>query len=285
MRVRDGIGTKTALIAAFALAGGLRAGFCADASSDAARQDNLPGLLTGLSSILWPIIVLMIVNSFRGEIRSLFKRGGVDVEAPGFKMKIEKYLEQAQEHQASPENDKGPTSKQISSAEQVAKIAADAPRTEILDQIGSLSRDYISVRAQMPASSRRTQAMNDIFAQMRAIGIAAAPMRYELGASPSPGKRLQAIASLQMAPDLDMVVWLLDRVYQEVAHISYQALIALHIAARSDNARSSKWVFDIVIRKFDEQPANFYGDTPRDMMLAELRNAVRHLGRERNPPP
>ena len=67
------------------------------------------------------------------------------------------------------------------------------------------------VRASLPLGDERTQKMEAVGAKMRTIGRTVYPRRHELAGSPLPGKRLEAIAALQVVPDYDMFDWLASR--------------------------------------------------------------------------
>ena len=82
-------------------------------------------------------------------------------------------------------------------------------------QVDELAAEHERVRGSMRVSDTRTRAMEVVVSKMRTIGRAAYPLRHELSVSASPGHRLQAIASLQVMPDYDLLDWLANRIDQE----------------------------------------------------------------------
>ena len=81
--------------------------------------------------------------------------------------------------------------------------------------------------------------MEVVVSKMRALGRAVVPFRYDLRASPSPGQRLVAIASYQVAPDYDSLGWLVDRLGAEKPFVGYHAAVALLTAAQDGLAKDN----------------------------------------------
>lgn len=120
----------------------------------------------------------------------------------------------------------------------VANIQDTGVKREIVDSVGekirTLAQSYETTRANMAQGPERTHAMNAIFAQMRALGIAGKPFLSELTSnSKSPGARLAAIAILQIAPDSAYIEWLADRMALEQAFVLFHASVALLAAVRA----------------------------------------------------
>jgi hypothetical protein len=168
----------------------------ASSEQGAESGGNLKALATfigAVASLLWPLALFAAIWTFRPQVQRLL--GGVsEAEVFGVKIKIEKELAKSAEEAKI--EDIGPTTAQLKRAGEVAELASQADTATIVAQITDLAAEYERVRATLPSGSDRTRAMNRIAAKMRTIGVAASPLRYELSISPSPGKRLQAIACL-----------------------------------------------------------------------------------------
>ncbi len=144
--------------------------------------------------------------------------------------KIDNQIEQsAKEAQAKTEAElrSGPSEGELNRAGVVKNLLVDTPHSVITAQAEALAAEYERVRASMLPGSDRTRAMEVVVSKMRTIGQAFFPMRYEFAPSPSPGKRLMVIASLEVSPDFDMLDWLVDRVRAEKPFLQYHALVAI----------------------------------------------------------
>lgn len=95
------------------------------------------------------------------------------------------------------------------------------------------AQEYETVRASMGSGPERTRAMNAVVAKMRTLALAADLFLDELMQSPgSPGRRLAAIAILQMKPQPGAVPWLQDRMAMERPFVFFHASVALLNAVR-----------------------------------------------------
>ncbi|MGO8797703.1 MAG: hypothetical protein ACLQJL_01285 [Roseiarcus sp.] len=248
----------------------------ADSSSGWMSEGSkaLASLIGAVASLAWPVAIFAAVWTFRPQVRQLLGRVK-EGEAFGIKFKIENELAaSAQEAQVQ---DTGPTAGEIRRAGEVAELATQTDSATILEQVSRLAAEYEHVRASLPSGSERTRLMNGVAAKMRTIGVAAFRFRYDLSVSPSPGKRLQAIASLQVATDFDLTDWLTDKVMTETPFVSFHALIAIYSASQSAYARDQLWRFDAVLRRLDTPPPGLDKDPPRVEMLRRLRERVNAL--------
>ncbi|RRA47727.1 hypothetical protein [Acidipila sp. EB88] len=95
------------------------------------------------------------------------------------------------------------------------------------------AQEYETLRASMHAGPERTRAMNAVMAKMRTLALAADLFLEEwMGAISSPGRRLAAIAILQMKPQMAAVPWLVERMRLEQPFVFFHASVALLNAAR-----------------------------------------------------
>jgi hypothetical protein len=102
-------------------------------------------------------------------------------------------------------------------------------------QIVELADLYDQIRRDMPSGDPRTQRMREVFSKMKAKASGVLPMLQELQRADSAGRRLSAVAILQMFPRADQLNWLAQRLDpdQEKPFIGYQAAMGLLEAVRS----------------------------------------------------
>jgi hypothetical protein len=101
-------------------------------------------------------------------------------------------------------------------------------------EISELAAQYEETRRDMPAGSARTGRMTEIFSRMKAKASGVLPMLPELARGGSAGKRLSAVAILQMFPRADHLDWLAHRLdpEEEKPFLAYQAAMGLLEAVR-----------------------------------------------------
>jgi hypothetical protein len=160
----------------------------------------------------------------------------------------------------------------------VEALTAKAPQAFVRGQAQQLAAEYERVRASMPASDKRTRAMEVVVAKMRTIGRSALPLRYELSASHSPGQRLQAIVSLQLEPDFEMLDWLAERVVKEVPFIGYHALMALNAAVEHHLAPEHRTALESALAVARTARSSFGRDTSRIRQFELFEARVLKLG-------
>jgi hypothetical protein len=115
--------------------------------------------------------------------------------------------------------------------------------------------------------------MEVVVSKMRTLGRAIYPLRHEYAESPSPGKRLVAIAALQVLPDFDLLNWLADRLEAEKPFVGYHALVALLLAIRSPGSR--EWLRQIegAVGKLRQSKGAIGQDTDRMNVLGLIEAA------------
>ena len=201
-----------------------------------------PGLLspTGLeaiahmiSAVFWPAIVIYAIIVFGSRI--------TEFEGAGIKAKLQAKVrgEIAAAGDAAEEvlgDRKGPTPAEVVRSFKVQGLVGSDNLPFLRRQAENLAVEYERLRASMPPGDQRTRAMEKVVAKMRVIGRAAFALRHDLAASPSPGQRLQAIAILQVEPDVDYLPWLVERLGAEKPFVGYHAAVALMAAASMPDA-------------------------------------------------
>jgi len=114
----------------------------------------------------------------------------------------------------------------------------------VRSQVRSYARLYEITRQRMRPSHERTERMEQIFVQMRALATASYPLLDELGNSPSPGERLAAIAILQVFATEHWLPFLVKLVGSEKPFVGYHATKALQFAVGALDSRSHKQLLD-----------------------------------------
>ena len=226
-----------------------------------ALPPNTPALLSGIAAILsaiaWPLLIAAVLFWFRRQVRQ-FVTAAVAIAETASKVRIwqvefdrdvKQELAQTETsalahmtHYTIPEELLGtPIPKsEIQAATRVRSLLAEAPdgsvRAVVLESIRQrlydFAQEYETTRANMPASPERTRAMNAVAAKMRTLALAADPFLDELHSSDSPGRRLAAICILELAPDMNYVDWLAQRMASDQPFLFFHASVALLSAVR-----------------------------------------------------
>jgi hypothetical protein len=163
-----------------------------------------------IASVAWPVLALVVIVKFSPQLVGLLRRM-TKVELLGIKAEIQTELNKAAEEAAPLAGlSKGVSADELQRSVKVAEIAGQGDTELVRQQVDSLATEYENIRAAMPPGDQRTRRMEVVVSKMRTRGRAAFPIRYDLIQSPSPGHRLQAIASLQVVPDFDLLDWVRD---------------------------------------------------------------------------
>lgn len=231
--------------------------------------EGIKAIATVFNSVAWPLTLLVALWWFKPEVSRVVDRL-TELNAFGVNAKLQilnTALEQSQQEASNQTSvTEAPTQKQIERAIELQQIlGSDSNVTNF--KVSSLSEEYHSIRATVSPGLDRTQMMESIVAKMRTIALAAYAQRYELASSPSPGKRLQAIACLQVKPDYDMLDWLIDRIGAEKPFIEYHALVALNIAVSADSAEHHRTALKIALQRAKAFKGRFDLNSDRLRML------------------
>lgn len=242
--------------------------------------EGLKAIAEFISAVAWPALVAAVLLLFRREIVSML--GGVtEFEVFGVKAKVARQVaaeldKSAEAASRMPGLSSTVTEGEKSRAEAVARLA-QADVSLVAQQVDALAAEYEHIRAMMLPGDERTRRMEVIVAKMRTLGRAADPLRHELAASPSPGKRLQAIATLQVLPDYDMLDWLAERAGTEKPFVGYHALVALNVAASAQAASTHADALRHALTNAEGQRGGFGADTDRCQMLDQFKARVEAL--------
>lgn len=154
------------------------------------------------------------------------------------------------------------THEEIEAATRVGRIAESADSSEIRVRMVEFAREYEATRSNMKPGPDRTRAMNAIVAKMRTLGIAALPLLREFAHDKnSPGRRLAALAILQLSPDLAYVDWLVERMAVEQPFVFFHASHALLAMVRSYGIRARNQLEGAIARSL-EIVGSFAGGRP-----------------------
>lgn len=243
----------------------------------------LKGFTEFLNAIAWPAAAVLCVFLFRQQVTNFL--GDVEtvkVFGAEISRKIDKQVEQSAKEAQTKSNAElrsGPSKTELERAMTVKELAANATSGVIISQAESLSAEYERVRASMPPGNDRTRAMEVVVSKMRTIGQAFFPFRHEFAGSPSPGKRLMVIASLQVFFDFEMLDWLVQRVGSEAPFLQYQALVAILLGVQEKHAKAYVPSLEAAVSKLGQFRDSFGGDTSRTGTLEEIEKRLNDLKR------
>jgi hypothetical protein len=238
---------------------------------------GLTAVAAFIASVTWPVLALVVIAKFSPQLVGLLSRM-TKVEWLGIKAEIQTELNKAAAEAAPLAGlSKGASTDELQRAVKVAEIAGQGDIALVRQQVDTLAIEYENIRAAMPPGDPRTRRMEVVVSKMRTIGRAAFPIRYELIQSPSPGRRLQAIASLQVLPDFDLLDWLADRIRVEKPFIGYHAVVALNAAVRDPHARRHLNNLEAALKSAKEGSQGLPRDSDRMQALSEFENATAAL--------
>jgi hypothetical protein len=239
--------------------------------------EGLTAVAAFLASIAWPIIALVVVLKFRPEFITLLSRT-TKIEWLGLKAELQTELNKAAEGVIGLRGrSTGASAEELKQALKVKEIADRGDAALVRQQVESLAREYEDIRSSMPSGDDRTRRMEVLMSKMRAIGRAAFPIRYELTQSPSPGQRLQVIASLQVRPDFELLEWLANRIRVERPFVAYHAVVALNTAARDAHAREHLNELEIALERAKQASQGLSPDPDRTKELEQLEKTIARL--------
>ena len=119
-------------------------------------------------------------------------------------------------------------------AEAMGRRALESEVWDVRHEVVELAKEFEDVRFRTPWTDERTRKLEAIFTKMRSR----APFFYgllnELVNSTSPGKRLLAIAILEIFPTSQYLAWIADRLApaDDTPFIRYHAAVVLLVAVR-----------------------------------------------------
>lgn len=167
--------------------------------------------------------------------------------------------------------------KEIEAAARVGRMAESSDLSEIRGRMLEFASEYEATRSNMKPGPARTRAMNAIAAKMRTLAIAATPLLRELANDKnSAGKRLAALAILQLAPDLNYIDWVVERMSHEQPFLFFHASLVLLAMVRSYGTSARKELGAALKRSLDVVES-FSGGPPDRNTIDALRLAQAEL--------
>lgn len=219
----------------------------------------------------WPIVALTALVLLRKRLANLRWLKLKDY----VEMDLGRELEKVERN--APVTDKAapPSADELARAGQIERLASKVEPEQVRRAAVDLANEYERVRASASPGHARTRRMEVVMSKMRALGRAVVPFRYELRASASPGQRLMAIASYQVAPDYEALGWLVERVREEKPFVGYHAAVALLGAAQDGGA--GEHLKELQEAKKLAAALDLAPDTDRDMTIQAFKAQVQSL--------
>lgn len=115
------------------------------------------------------------------------------------------------------------SSQQIRSAASMKVAARGVGDTALRDQLEKLCLEYETIRKTQPSGSKRTRAMMEVLVRLRTLAPTVAHFLDELKQSAAAGKRLAAVAIMQVDPELADIDWIVDRFRHDDPFLFFQA--------------------------------------------------------------
>ena len=212
------------------------------------RQSRLPEIVKSFSelfgAIAWPTVFVVLLLTQRRELTQLLA-SVIDVIGKSTRVKLGEIIDVEVDRSAKkaeqtplPQNEIPPEEREA--ATRVDKLVGDSELPLVRQKMLEFAHEYEAIRSSLKPGPERTRAMNAIVAKMRTLALAAKPFLSEFAADvASPGKRLAAIAILQLSPSLEYVPWLVSRMAEEQPFVFFHASLALIAAVRAFGARDS----------------------------------------------
>jgi hypothetical protein len=194
--------------------------------------DYIKTIFEFLAAIAWPVAIFSALWLFRKQIENLL--GAVPallgrvktMKFPNFEVEAE--LERQSEAAAVEDRAQKVPEEQVRAAVRIKNAAQSAGAEAIRAQVGALAQEYETTRANMPPGRQRTIVMNQVMAKMRTMALAAEPLLPELMSSDeSAGRRLMALAILQVNPNPEHLKWLVSRMSVEMPFLLFHTSLAL----------------------------------------------------------
>ena len=255
----------------------IKATGAAGASHGPSFLDYLKGITDFLNAVAWPVAAVIGMLLFRKQIIKFI--GDVEV-VKLFGAELSRKLKQSADEAGSRTGlSAAPSQGELARSEEIAKALANADVVTIARQAEELAAEYERVRSSMFPGDPRTRKMEMVVAKMRTFARVFYPLRQEFAASVTPGKRLMAIAALQVVPDFDMLEWLALRPPVEKPFVGYHALVALLLALRTPAAKSNLPAIERAVETARSCRAALGRDTDRILTLDEIEQAFAALKR------
>ncbi|WP_448700974.1 tyrosine-protein kinase family protein [Mucilaginibacter sp. AW1-3] len=142
-------------------------------------------------------------------------------------------------------------------------------------EIELLAAEYETLRKTLPSGNSRTILMENVVSKMKDKADKAEPFLDEFTSSSSPGKKLAAIATLHVKPNLKYLDWLAGHVGNgEKPFIGYQASVGLYIASRNFGTSYSNEILKNIDLAFENLNKYDYKDPNQISVLNAAKKAL-----------
>ena len=163
---------------------------------------------------------------------------------------------------------------QLEAGEKIKELSLEADIGSLRKRLLAIAAEYERQRSEMPSGDERTSKMEALVSQLRALAPSTYPLLDEMAAGDTAGKRLAAIAMLQVKPQPDYLGWLADRVTGEKPFIGYQAALALLYAVEKLGPKYRQAVLKAVLQAQAALAEKGLVDTDRMEVLERARKAA-----------
>jgi hypothetical protein len=233
-----------------------------------------------LAALAWPAVVTGLLIAGRGSLPKLINALTALVERSDhvkvldvIDLEVKRAGQKAQQKNEIvpeiPEEDR-------EAADRVGGLFSDVKGSDIEERMFELASEYEKTRARMSPGQDRTRAMNAIVARMHTLAMLAQPLLPTFATSDQPGRRLAAIAILELAPSLDYVPWLVERIRKEVPFLLFHASLALRETAKKYRDFAGPGLRDAVSRslqaldQFERESSQIADANTKAVLLSTL---------------
>lgn len=235
-------------------------------------------------AVAWPLLLIVFVITQRDPLCRLFEALIQAVQhsrhikiGDMIDLEVDRSAKEAEKRETLA---KEVTPDEIEAATRVSRMALSSDLSPIRARMLEFAREYEATRSSMKPGPERTRAMNAIVAKMRTLAIAAKPLLREFARDEtSPGKRLAALAILQLAPDLAYLDWVVERMGSEQPFLLFHSSLALLAMVRSFGSQYRAKLAEAVARSL-QIVRSYSGGPPDQNTIDTLLMAQSELGIE-----
>jgi len=256
-----------------------------EGSSEKDHGSGWPETLKSISelvgAIAWPAVFVVLLLTQRRELTRLLA-SVVEVIGKSTRLKLGEVIDlevdrSAKKAEESPIAQTEIPAEQREAATRVVELVGDSELSVVRERMLEFAHEYEAIRSDLKPGRERTRAMNGIVAKMRTLALAAKPLLPGFAGDPvSPGKRLVAIAILQLSPSLDYVQWLVGRMSEEQPFVFFHASLALLAAVRGFGAHNST-LLKPALEEALRVVTSFKGGAPDRNTVETLKTAISEL--------
>ena len=256
-----------------------------EGSSEKDHDSGWPETLKSISelvgAIAWPAVFVVLLLTQRRELTRLLA-SLVEAIGKSTRLKLGEVIDlevdrSAKKAEESPIPQTDIPAEQREAATRVVELVGDSELSVVRERMLAFAHEYEAIRSDLKPGRERTRAMDATVAKMRTLALAAKPLLPGFAGDPvSPGKRLAAIAILQLSPSLDYVQWLVGRMSEEQPFVFFHASLALLATVRAFGAHSSA-LLKSALEEAMRIVTSFKGGAPDRNTVETLKAAISEL--------